>query len=176
MGAREVPLGGVAVDLRGLGFGMEAKFQNCSEFIGIIVGILGLISEGWDRSAIAVRGDSKTALSWVEKGNFRSSLATNAATVFVAIKATKGFTVVDATHLSHDENWRTDMLSRKGAEQRWDSLIKELGEKDPALKGLPMVPVNISKLLRLCDPSVVFEQCEEFGKFWGEVQELIASL
>ena len=75
-----------------------------------------------------------TALSCVEKGNFSSSLATNAATVFVAIKSTKGCKEVDAPHLSHDENWRTDMLSRKGAEQLWDSLIKKLGEKYPALK------------------------------------------
>ena len=34
--AREVPLGSVAGNLCGLGVWMEAKFQNCSEIVGII--------------------------------------------------------------------------------------------------------------------------------------------
>jgi hypothetical protein len=38
----EVALGGGAVDLRGLGFGADSSFQNTAEYVGCILGVVGL--------------------------------------------------------------------------------------------------------------------------------------
>ena len=36
--------GGVAVDLRSLGFGEDLSFQNVSEFISLLIGVVGAIA------------------------------------------------------------------------------------------------------------------------------------
>lgn len=59
----EVCVGASAVDLRPLGFTTESRFQNVCEFIGSIVGILGLVRLGVKNVDIEIRGDSISVLS-----------------------------------------------------------------------------------------------------------------
>ena len=54
----EVCLAATAMDLRGLGFGSDSSFQNTAEYVGAIVGILGLLRLGVSNEDIELRGDS----------------------------------------------------------------------------------------------------------------------
>ena len=66
----EVSIGGAAVDLRGFAFGTDSSFQNTAEFIGCILGLLGLFnprseecrrgSSGGQHSGTDMGGDRKT--------------------------------------------------------------------------------------------------------------------
>ena len=62
----EVVLGGGAVSLRGLGFGSDSSFQNSAEYIGCILGMVGLALLGVRDADIEIRGDSVAALTWAE--------------------------------------------------------------------------------------------------------------
>jgi hypothetical protein len=54
----EIVLGGYAVDLIPLGFGVDSSFQNTSEFIGIILGVIALVLAGARDIDLEVSGDS----------------------------------------------------------------------------------------------------------------------
>ena len=72
-------LGGAAVDLRSLGFGDDSSFQNVSEFISLLIGVVGAIAMGWDISSVLFVGDSQTELTWAREGRFRPSNVRNSA-------------------------------------------------------------------------------------------------
>ncbi len=69
----EVSIGGAAVDLRGFAFGTDSSFQNTAEFIGCILGLVGLVTLGVRNVDVEVRGDSIAALTWEECGAVRRS-------------------------------------------------------------------------------------------------------
>jgi hypothetical protein len=54
----EVVRGGYAVNLEHLGFGVDSSFQNASEFIGVILGLLALVKMGVKNVDLELRGDS----------------------------------------------------------------------------------------------------------------------
>jgi hypothetical protein len=110
----ELSIGGGAVDLRGLGFGSDASFQNTAEFTAMIMGVLGLLQMGIRDVAIEVRGDSETALMWALKGRPKGDLATYAAMVFALLCIIGGFRVTIKSWISGEDNWRCDKLSRLG--------------------------------------------------------------
>ena len=62
----EMVLGGGAVSLRGLGFGSDSSFQCSAEYIGCILGMVGLALLGVRDADIEIRGDSVAALTWAE--------------------------------------------------------------------------------------------------------------
>ena len=62
----EISLGGAAVDLRLLRFGTDSSFQNTAEYIGCVLGLIGLVMQGVRNVDVEVRGDSMSALTWVE--------------------------------------------------------------------------------------------------------------
>ena len=62
----EVAMGGGAVDLRGFEFGSDSSFQNTAEYIGCILGMVGLVLLGVRDADIEIRGDSVAALTWAE--------------------------------------------------------------------------------------------------------------
>jgi hypothetical protein len=120
-----------------------------------------------------LRGDSKTALAWAIKGNFRSDYALNAATVYTMQGAVFGTMVADSEFLTSEQNWRTDRLSRRVAGDTWYSMTQQLGLKDPRLIGLPEVGLDMRKILALCDPRKEFDSDAEFAMYWGEIRREI---
>jgi hypothetical protein len=60
---------------------------------------------------VLFRGDSISALSWVETMKFRIDLVGNAASVFVLQNILLEVEVVGTEHLPAEKNWRTDGLS-----------------------------------------------------------------
>ena len=113
-GGTEVCMGGSAVDLRSLEFGDDSSFQNVSEFIGAILGFIGLIRLGVTDTDVQLRGDSISALTWAHTERYRGQLVSNAALVFTMIAVACGLDVKSVTHIPGSENQRCDELSRLG--------------------------------------------------------------
>jgi hypothetical protein len=105
-------IGSCAIDITSLGFGSEARYQNTAEFLGPILGIEGLTELGLTAKSIHLRGDSITALTWASTEKFKGDLVSNAASVFILQGILSSVSVGKVTHLSAEENWRTDFLSR----------------------------------------------------------------
>jgi hypothetical protein len=111
----EVVKGGFAATLVPLGFGCDSSFQNCAEFIGIILGLLALALMGVRDADLEIRGDSMSALAWASTSCFRSSTATKPSMVFTLVCIAFGFNIREATHISGRANWQADILSRASA-------------------------------------------------------------
>ena len=114
----EACLGGGTAYLRELDFGCDASYQNTAEFIGIILGLLGMLWMGIRGVAIQVRGDSTSAPTWAVKGRPKGDLATNAAMVFALICIMGDFRITKETWIFGKENWRCNTLSRLGWQGR----------------------------------------------------------
>lgn len=108
----EVSIGGAAVDLRGFAFGTDSSFQNTAEFIGCILGLVGLVTLGVRNVDVEVRGDSIAALTWAETERPRGHVVTNASMVFTLLCICFGLDVKRGVHIPGEENWRCDRLSR----------------------------------------------------------------
>ena len=127
----EVCVGASAVDLRQLGFATESKFQNVCEFIGSIVGILGLVRLGVTNLDIEIRGDSISALTWAQKERTRGSQVSNAAMVYTLVCVSYGIEAKVATHISGEANFRCDQLSRVSESERTvDVVLAGLGLRE----------------------------------------------
>ena len=123
-------MGGGAVSLMGLGFGSDSSFQNSAEYIGCILGMVGLVLLGVRDADIEIRGDSVAALTWAETERPRGQLVTNASIVFTLLCIRFNLDAKKGVHISGDDNWRCDRLSRLDKSgggcqrplRRWDSL------------------------------------------------------
>ena len=170
--------GGAAVDLRTLKFGWDSSFQNCAEYITIVIGVVGAIAMGWDTSAIEIMGDSEIALRWASSGRFRSDNVINAATVFLVICASKDVHFMDSRHIPKEENWHAVMFSRTEEGETWDQLIRRMRRRDPDIpRDLQEVIVpNLPELLDLCEPRTTFEDEDSFGVYWRRVHQFVDAL
>ena len=171
----EVCVGASAVDLRQLGFTTESRFQNVCEFIGLIVGVLGLVSVGVRNLDIEIRGDSISALTWAQKERTRGSQVSNAAMVFTLVCVSYGIEAKIATHISGEENFRCDQLSRVSESKRTvDEVLVGLG-----LKGVQDLKLDedsrVLQLIESCRPCEAFENEVDFITFWHKIVEAIAS-
>lgn len=108
----ETLVGGFSIDLRPLGFGTEAQYQNCAEFITLVIGIRVARQHGMDVRSILARGDSVSALQWAETTRFRSTRVTQAASVFFFQMSVYDIEEVTSIHIPAELNTRADDLSR----------------------------------------------------------------
>jgi hypothetical protein len=163
---RERPIGGLSVDISGLGFGEDSQYQNTAEFIAATLGILGLTQLGLEGSAIRLRGDSMSALCWASSLRFKGHLTTNAAVVFTLLLVQTRVTVVDKEHFSSEANVRTDELSR-------GSTVAEVARKFSNLIGLRELsfPDAVAQTLRDCDPRLELGDDAAFSNLWRRVGE-----
>lgn len=173
--AMEVCLAATAMDLRGLGFGSDSSFQNTAEYVGAIVGILGLLRLGVSNEDIELRGDSISALTWAKTERPRGKVVTNAAMVFTILCVTHGIEAKEATHISGDANYRCDQLSR----------IAESGlEVVDVLKGIGLGDVrdlmlesdgNARDIIESCRPDRCFNSEGDFILFWREITNRVGA-
>jgi hypothetical protein len=77
----EACVGCSAVSIADFGFNDDSSYQNTCEYVGMVLGVLALIKLGFRGVDIVVRGDSTTALSWMEKQKVSGGPAMNAALV-----------------------------------------------------------------------------------------------
>jgi hypothetical protein len=110
----EVPVGYCVVDIASLGFAGNPAYQNTAEFIGATLGMRVAFCVGAQMDSICLRGDSVTALRWAVTSRFRSHLVAQASMVFVIQQIQLEASVGEVIHISSDENWRADELTRGG--------------------------------------------------------------
>lgn len=166
----EISLGAAAVDLKWLSFGVDSSFQNVAEYIGGLVGLVGLIKLGVSNVAVEFRGDSLTALSWAKKEKSKGELVSNAAIVFSLLCIRFGLNVQETKHISGEQNWRCDALSRLS--QGESTLIETLRTIERSNTRVVDLDddAGTSVLLQCCDPRLSLDEEEEFISFWTRVQ------
>ena len=174
----ETILGGSAVDLTPLEFKDDSSNQNLSEFLaGPILGIRALHKMGRTPCAVRLRGDSKTAISWANKGSFRSDRLLNAATLFVLQCQLLDVTVVDCVHLPKELNTAADYLSRNrdSVSSLADFMTGDavLSRSAEMYRGLKEVDVEESRVLALCDPRRVASSDRDFEGLWASARRAI---
>ena len=154
-----------SVGITTLQFGADSSYQNTAEYIASLLCTRGLALLGAGDDPVVHRGDSKTALAWVQRGTTRSDSAVRAGLLWGMAVMQHQADVVQVTHLSHLENSRADILSRGGT---WEDVLGA----DRALFG-GSIPVQASKLdldcaelLKLCDPHSPVDTDESFCDFF----------
>ena len=118
---------------------------------------------GISTRSISLRGDSITALKWAESGKFKGELVGNAAVIFILQSIYENISVSKVTHLSAEDNWRSDCLSRGGT-------ILGLKELDKSLGTPVTINLDNDEVISLCDPNLSTFTEDEFNKFWINVR------
>jgi hypothetical protein len=168
-----------AVDLRSLNFGTDAGYQNVAEYIAAIAAVrrakmlcdLGLQFDGAPQQGVWLKGDSVTALSWIDKGRVKSSLAINASMVAVMQSVHANIPVLGGIHVPAADNKLTDKLSRTA--QAGLSLA-DLVSKTPELQDVDILDLDMGNVLPLCDPLKVVDSQAAFGAFWTRVRDCLS--
>jgi hypothetical protein len=172
----EVCLGGGAADLTHFEFGTDSGYQNTSEFIGAVVGVIALIKIGIRGEGVRLRGDSKTALKWGREEKVKGAEALNAAIVMAAICVRCGIEIVDSEFISGEENWKADALSRriqKGRNIREIMVSIGFGDK-------PVIEIDrdtiAARLIEACRPGVKVGSETRFRALWSEIRNASGEL
>ena len=167
----ETVLGGAAISLASLGFDDDSSFQNTSEFIAVVLSLRILRTRFPEVKAIALRGDSVSALTWASKGQFRGDLVTNASILYTLILIVTGIEVVGDPiefHIKGDDNWRCDGLSRGKS-------MSDIGMNHVDFMDLNNDPLSL-ELLSLCDPAASIEIDSDFTGFFKRCNAAISNL
>ena len=170
---REVAQAWTQVDIRHLGFGKDASFQNTAEYMGSLLCARGLEMLGAAGEPVLLRGDSMSALTWADKGSARSAHATRAAAMWAQYNVQRNIWVVDVVHIAHEYNTRTDILSRQGS---WLEVLEDDrkyygGTLNPAASFLDL---HCDELLDLINPSLPLTTTEEFNEFFGQSMNFLS--
>ena len=152
----EVCLGGSGVDLRFLGFKDDSVFQNLCEFLGKILGIIGLVELGNLDEDVEIRGDSVTALAWAETERYRGEREGNASTVFTTLCLSSGLDVKTASHIAGINYIRCDELSRLASSGRLVGATMKRHDLEVAVEVNLGGDAAVQKLLALCNPALSF--------------------
>ena len=167
----EVCLGYSGVDLRFLGFKDDSAFQNLCEFLGIILGIIGLVKLGYLDEDVEIKGDSVAALTWAETERYRGERMGNASMFFTTLCIFSGLDVKTASHIAGINNIRCDELSRLASSRRSVGATMKRHELEGAVEVNLWGDAAVQKLLALCNPAFSFPTEVHFIDFWGEVRE-----
>jgi hypothetical protein len=155
------------LDITCLQFGEDSSFQNTSEYIGSLLCARGLTCMGITDQPILLRGDSVSALTWAKKGTARSSHASRASALWAQYASIHHIEVVAVAHLSHENNTRTDILSRQGS---WAQVVEEdrLHYGGTLSPSVPQLDLDGAAILSLVNPSQPLDSDEEFNKFFSQ--------
>ena len=164
----ETPVGVASQSLLRLGFGEMSDYQNTAEYIGALLGLLGLALLGIPWKGVLLRGDSVSALQWVKKGRAKSELAMPAAFAHTRVMVKGQVEMKGQAHERGLDNWRTDGMSR-GKNGAW------LAERDERFIGVRELDYDFSKWVGICDPrwGEVIESEEGFHRYWGVVDDVL---
>lgn len=172
----EFAIGGSAVDLRGFRFGFDSSFQNTAEYIGCTLGLIGLALLGIRDVDVEVRGDSVAALTWAETERPRGELVTNASIVFTLLVIHFGLDVKKSVHISGEDNWRCDRLSRLSE----SGLGVAQSLAGMGLGGTVIIELQqrcqVQKLLASCDPGICLDGDDAFLAFWGGIRDALKEI
>jgi hypothetical protein len=152
--------------------GVDSTYQNTAEFVAGLLGLIILIRDcvrfGQPLpKAVAFRGDSVSALTWLDKEKCKGTHAFGACTLLNLIVAKWKIQVADTTHVLAEFNDTCDKLSRN----------RTVAEMLPNSRDLFMhEDMYINTALDLCDPRKVDNHIRHFEKFWKRANDFVSSL
>jgi hypothetical protein len=172
----EVLVGGTAVPLVLWGIEEEDSYmQNTTEYMAVIIGLSTVLSYmlGGPGRSVILRGDSKTALSWAEKGRVRSDRSARLACLFTLVLARSGLRICDTDHALAEVNATPGLLSRRDERGQHRSM----GEVIPEARDLALYAKEcVRAAVYLCDPKKGPLKKDSFEDFWKEAGRLVASV
>ena len=104
------------VPLLSLKFGEDSGYQNTSEFLKAIIGILTCLrttEAAESHVVIDLRGDSVSALQWANTSRFNSESVNRAAILFTLILVRQRVVIANVEHVAGECNGICDDLSRR---------------------------------------------------------------
>jgi hypothetical protein len=92
-------LGTAAVNFSSLKFGSDSSFQNATEFITAVLGLVVARRLVENLTCVDFRGDSKTALSWLKTKRFKTDIALNTTIILTWVCVKFNLVIGSVTHL-----------------------------------------------------------------------------
>jgi hypothetical protein len=117
-----------------------------------------------------LKGDTVTALSWMDKGHVKSSLAINASMVAVMQSVHANMPVLGGIHVPAADNKLADKLSRTA---QAGLSVEDLVSETPELHGVDILELGMGDVLPLCNPLKVVDSQPAFGAFWSRVRDCL---
>ena len=158
---RELYLGATSFSIEQLRFGMDSTFQNAAEFTAGVLGLVVLSKICEKGSSVVFRGDSCSALTWLEEGRFRSNFITRMAFVYIYMGLTCELLIGESIHISSEDNHKADYLSRNYNQ------VTDISER-------------VGALIKLLDPHSPFVNDSDYVTFWtslpGIINEFVSSV
>ena len=155
-----------------MNFGTDSSFQNTCEYMGSLLCAHGMNLMGVGSEPVQHRGDSKTALSWVQKGTTKSDPAIKAGLMWGIMVMTHETNVQSQVKLSHDGNSRSDLFSRGHS---YVDVLKEdkLHYGGKLSETAFELDLNCFDLLNLFNPRNLIDDDESFFNFFKESLNLL---
>ena len=94
------------------GLGGKSDYQNTVEFISMTMGLAALVRMGITDAPVFIESDSKSSISWAEKGNHKSCSCQRATALFAMLGFVSKNYVSGAKHIAGILNTDCDALSR----------------------------------------------------------------
>jgi hypothetical protein len=139
----------------------------------MVLGVLALVKLGVRGSDVVIRGDSTSALSWMDKQKVSGKKAMNAALVLVSLCVQFGIEINYTVFLSGVDNFQTDRLSRMREKNMTMERAMELNEHGNArIMDLLKDPATTA-LCRGCDPGNSCDSEEDFQRVWVAIREAL---
>jgi hypothetical protein len=162
-------MGGFTTSLLGLDFGTDSSFQNTAEFIAGVIGMICLILMDKCGHSVGIRGDSVSALSWLDKQHYKGSLTGNSSIVYTLLQVQSKIAVASSEPISFEANWKIDKLSRGTSVSEMARLYPiELG----SLTEFEFPTGMIDRVLDDCDPRRESFNDDSVTRLWENVNTL----
>jgi hypothetical protein len=167
-------------------FYQESGKMNFCEFTAVVVTLMIYVHRyltpdyyaGDTPTYIKLVGDNKTALSWALNRNFHSVDTRIASAVFMLLTLRYKLVVVETEHISSEDNFRCDSMSRIYSKELVNGQ-RQLS-REPVGGGLTMSElVLVDRLVKIIDPTIgsrVNEVAINFSSFWDPLESLIRDL
>jgi hypothetical protein len=119
------------------GFRGNSAYQNAMELFALAFALLQAARLGARNQSVRLRGDSVTVLAWAQDNRFNSEMAMAASSLVLGICQHFDLVVDGTIHISSEDNWACDGLSRVGIPRREDATHKVYGqwEEEPWFQG-----------------------------------------
>ena len=153
----------------------ESDYQNVAEFTAAVVGLIALIRACVARrlplpEAVIFKGDSISALTWLDKMKHRGNYAFGASALLNLIVVRYKIQIVGTEFIEGIRNTETDKMSR--------------GTHSGVAFGPGVHVIDlqldrnqfVQKALELCNPTLVDFHILNFKKFWNDANKLVISL
>ena len=167
-------IGAGGLSIRSWNVSSESDYQNVAEFTGALVGLIALIRKCVENDlplprGVTFKGDSISALTWLDKVKHKGSLAFGASNLLNLIVVRYRIQVVGTEFIQGKFNNETDSMSRDthSCAAFGYNHVRELN-----LGSNPFV----TEALRLSNPTLVDHYMKHFKTFWCDANKLVLSL